>query len=462
MIGSTRLFIRALGLLLAFTVAVGWSVARSGAGKVLVVPVTGAIGPATQDMVVRALARAHQEDAWLVILEMDTPGGLDHSMREIVREILASRIPVVTYVAPSGSRAASAGTYILYASHVAAMAPATNLGAATPVKIGGLPELPTQPGAPEGAKKPGEAEGDAMQSKIVNDAAAYIKGLARLHGRNESWAERAVREAVSLTAAEALEQRVIDLIATDTAELLRKLNGRQIKLRYGEVTLATGDVVVETVVPDWRTQLLSIITDPNVAYVLMLLGIYGLIFEFSNPGLVLPGVAGAISLLLALYAFQVLPISYAGMALLLVGLAFIVGEAFVPSGGVLGMGGLAAFVIGSVILFDDHHLRISLPTIGGTALVFAGFLLWVLKRFVGLRRRPPVSGLERLIGAEAEVLEGFDARGRVRVAGEIWSAHTRKPLFKGQRVRVTGVRDLVLEVEGRERSSSEKSVSENV
>ncbi|MGF1545744.1 MAG: nodulation protein NfeD [Thiotrichales bacterium] len=445
--------VRTIGILVGLIVTlvgVGWSEVTTAESKALMLEVRGAISPASQDLIRRTLQRAHDEDAALLILQLDTPGGLDHSMREIIRDILASRVPVATYVAPSGSRAASAGTYILYASHIAAMAPATNLGSATPVRIGGLPELPGKPEAPGAERDSGKDDGDAMQRKLVNDAAAYIKGLARTHGRNEVWAEQAVREAVNLTAFEALEQGVIDVVANDSAELLRLIDGRTVKLRYGEITLATRDLPVEIVVADWRTELLSVITDPNVAYILLLIGIYGLIFEFSNPGFILPGVVGAIALLLALYALHVLPISYAGIALLFIGLAFMVAEAFVPSGGVLGIGGLIAFVIGSIVLFDDQHLAVSIPTIGGTALVSATFLLWVINRFIRLRRRPAVSGLESLIGADAEVLEDFSGRGRVRIAGEIWSAHSVRPVRKGQIARVAAIDKLIVEVDTKE------------
>ncbi|MGF1643787.1 MAG: nodulation protein NfeD [Thiotrichales bacterium] len=439
---------RIIWILFAWIVAMagmGINIAGASESRALMLQVRGAIGPATQDLIERTLERAHDEDAAALVLQLDTPGGLDHSMRGIIRDILASKVPVVTYVAPSGSRAASAGTYILYASHVAAMAPATNLGSATPVRIGGLPELPSQPKSSD--DEDAADSGDAMERKLINDAAAYIKGLARMHGRNEIWAEQAVREAVSLTSSEALEMGVIDVIANDTADLLRAIDGRKVNLRYGEITLATRDLPVEVVTADWRTELLSVITDPNVAYIMLLLGIYGLIFEFSNPGYIVPGVVGAISLLLALYALQVLPFSYAGIALLFVGVAFMVAEAFVPSGGILGVGGLIAFVIGSVVLFDDENLAVSIPTIGGTALVSAIFMFWVINRFIRLRRRPAVSGIEALIGADAEVLEDFVGRGRVRVAGEIWSAHSASPVRKGQIVSVASIDNLIVEIQ---------------
>lgn len=434
--------------------------------------VQGAIGPATSDYVVRGIEEAEEEGAHLVVLRMDTPGGLDSAMRDIVKGILASKVPVVTYVAPSGSRAASAGTYILYASHVAAMAPATNLGSATPVQIGGLPGMPDQPQPPDqGADSTDEAdEGDggetqaprdqkggegAMERKIVNDAAAYIRGLAMKHDRNAEWAEKAVREAVNLTAEDALEIGVIEVVATDVEDLLAQLDGRNIRLDYGEVTLSTEGLVVERREPDWRSNLLSVIADPNVAYILMLIGIYGLIFELANPGYILPGVVGAISLVLALYAFQVLPINYAGLALIVLGIVFMIAEAFVPSFGALGFGGVVAFVVGSIILMNEESLSISLPLIGGTALVSAGFFLWVLGRFVSLRRRKAVTGIDEMVGLVGESLDDFSEAaafsglhvGRVHLHSETWNAESDSPVRQGQPVRVLSMKGLVVRVE---------------
>jgi membrane-bound serine protease (ClpP class) len=437
--------------------------------------VKGAIGPATSDYVVRGIRAAEEEGARLVILRMDTPGGLDSSMRDIVKGILASRVPVVTYVAPSGSRAASAGTYILYASHVAAMAPATNLGSATPVQIGGMPGMPEQPESPQPKPKEPESEpasdqsdetgasdapaaeepveGGAMERKIVNDAAAYIKGLALRHDRNAEWAVKAVREAVNLTAEDALEIGVIEIVATDVEDLLTQLDGRTVKLETGELTLATEGLILDRREPDWRSDLLSVIANPNVAYILMLIGIYGLIFELANPGYILPGVVGAISLVLALYAFQVLPINYAGLALIMLGIVFMIAEAFVPSFGALGFGGVIAFVVGSIILMNEDSLSISLPLIGGTALVSAGFFVWVIGKFVSIRRRRSVTGSDEMVGLLGESMddfaESFAGRhvGRVHVRSETWNAESERPVLQGQRVRVVAVEHLVVRVE---------------
>jgi len=424
-------------------------------GKAYLIEVEGVIGPVVQELVTRGIREAEDNHAALVILQMDTPGGLDHSMREIIKTILDSHVPVVTWVAPQGSRAASAGTYILYASHVAAMAPATNLGAATPVQIGGMPGLPSSP-SETGDKKPaGDGKTD-MERKILNDAIAYIQGLARLRGRNEQWAEQAVREAASLSAEEALKMHVIDIVAADLNGLLQQLDGRAINIKGHVEVLKTRGLVVERVTPDWRSELLAIITNPNIAYLLMLIGIYGLIFEFSSPGAILPGVAGVICLLLALYALQVLPVNYTGLALLAVGIAFMVAELFITSGGVLGIGGVAAFTAGSVMLFNDDFVAVSLPMIGGTALVAAGFMLWILRHFAKLRRTQLVSGEEYMIGRFGTVREAFEARGRIDLDGENWIAESRVPLRKGQKVRVTAIEKLVLKVVPVEESPEEK------
>jgi membrane-bound serine protease (ClpP class) len=444
--GSSRL----AGLLfLVLLLAPVWYPAAESRTAV-VLDIGGAVGPATSDYIHRGLEHARKHRAQLVVLRMDTPGGLDTAMREIIQDILVSSVPVVTYVTPGGARAASAGTYILYASHVAAMTPGTNLGAATPVEIGGLPDPDTLTGKDRQEKQNGNGvtNGDAMERKRINDAAAYIRGLARMRGRNMEWAEQAVREGVSLAAGEALEMGVIDLVATDVADLLGQLQGREVTILGEQVVLDTTGIQLVPIEPDWRSRLLAVITDPNVAYVLMLIGIYGLFFEFANPGYVLPGVAGAISLVLALYAFQILPVNYAGLALLALGIMFMLAEVFVPSFGALGFGGVIAFVIGSIILFDKEGTgyAVSLPLILSLSVISAGFFLFIVGAAVKARQRPVVSGQEELLHSTGEVIDGFAGRGRIRVHGEIWRAESAVPLQRGDRVRVVGVDGLVLKV----------------
>jgi membrane-bound serine protease (ClpP class) len=424
--------------------------AQESTNTAIVLEISDAIGPATSDFFRRALERANERNAKLLILQMDTPGGLDSSMRDMIRAILASNVPVVSYVAPSGARAASAGTYLLYASHIAAMAPATNLGAATPVHIGGAPPSPDSKPAEEGSDKEKASEPrTAEERKAVNDAVAYIRGLAELRGRNAEWAEAAVRTAASLSATAALEQNVIDVIAADVPDLLRKIEGRKVRLAMGDVELATAGLVVERIQTDWRTKLLAVITNPNVAYLLMLVGVYGLLLEGYNPGSLFPGVLGAICLLLALYAFQVLSVNYAGLGLMILGLALIIGEAFTPSFGVLGLGGVAAFVIGSIILLDTDvpGFDIARGVIGGVALAGSLIVLMTATFFARSRRRPVATGAEQLLSEPAVAIEAFDSSGFVRVRGELWRAVSSTPIAAGQRVRVVKVDGLTLEVE---------------
>ncbi len=454
--------------------------------NVVLLEVEGVIGPASKDYILRGLATAEERNADLVVMKLDTPGGLDSSMRDIIRAILASPIPIATFVHPSGSRAASAGTYILYASHIAAMAPGTNLGAATPVQIGGggLPDFGRDRDRDENEDAPEAADADAnestdpnnngeatdqdqdettgtgrrsprssgdtaMERKLVNDAKAYIRSLAELRGRNVEWAEQSVVDGDSLSYSQALEKNVIDIVARSVDELLEQINGRTVEVRDEPVVIVLDlPATLDIIEPDWRNQLLAIITHPQVAYILMLLGIYGLFFEFSNPGALVPGVLGGICLLLALFAFQVLPINYAGLALIILGLGLMVAEAFAPSFGILGLGGVAAFIAGSILLWEETGGVYELPLgiiVGfaiGSAIIVMGISSLVARNY----RRVPVTGDQALVGLPGVVLDDLTDQGRVRVQGEIWRAQADHHLPKGTRIRVVSRDNLILRV----------------
>jgi membrane-bound serine protease (ClpP class) len=419
---------------------------------VLTIAIDGAIGPATTGYVKDALAKARERHADAVILRLNTPGGLASSMREIIADVLASPVPVIGYVAPSGAHAASAGTYILYATHIAAMAPGTNLGAATPVQIGSpVPGLPGIPNKGDKDKKNGSQQPeptDAMTAKVTNDAVAFIRSLAELRGRNADWAEKAVREAASLSASAALQAGVVELIARSPAELLRKVDGRTVDLVNGDRRhLATKDATIETIDPGWVSQFLSIITDPNVALILLLVGTYGLLFEFMSPGAVVPGVVGTICLLLGLYALNLLPISYAGLGLMMLGIALLTIEAFNPTV-VLGLGGVIAFVLGALMLFRNEAsgYRLSWTFVGIVASMFTGLVLIVLGSLRRARKAPAQVGAQAMRGLRAEVLDWNDIDGHVFTQGERWQARGTEAFKPGDTVEVASITDLTLTV----------------
>jgi len=447
-------FARVALLAAAFVAAAVFSpFSSAGSERVaLSVAIDGAIGPASTRQLEEALEAAAKRGAEVLILQLDTPGGLVTSMREMIADILASPVPVIGYVAPAGGHAASAGTYILYATHVAAMAPGTNLGAATPVEMGGLPSLPGGE-KDKGDQKDatGRPAGDAMMAKVTNDAVALIRSLAELRGRNGDWGEKAVREAASLSANAALQEHVIDFVAHDTTELLQLADGRTVDVAGRKVVLATKGLPVETLEPGWFIRLLSVITDPNVAIILMLVGVYAIIFEFTSPGAVAPGVIGTICLVLGLYALNLLPINYAGLALMLLGVAFLVVEAFNPTV-VLGLGGVAAFLLGATVLLKTQGpgFAVSWAVIGPAAALTLGLALLTGTYVWAARKSLPRVGGEAMRGLSAQILDWQGGEGHVLAQGERWRAKADEPIAPGDSVEVTDISDLVLTVRRRD------------
>jgi len=448
-----RSFVAGLAALLA-------SAAAQAGDAVVVLEIKGGIGVATAEYLASGIRHAEEQGAELVIIDMDTPGGLVKPMRDMVQAILGSSVPVATYVTPAGARADSAGTYILLASHIAAMAPTTHLGAATPVSLSGEDTTPPpgedDRGTPADGDEPNEEPdskapqpGSAMERKVLNDAVAYIRGLAERHGRNADWAEKAVTEAATLTAAEALENNVIEFIAQDHADLLRQLDGYEVKVDTQVVTLDTEASTIENFEPNWRIRILSAIANPEIVLLLGIIGLYGLMYEGWNPGAVLPGVVGVICLLLAAYALQVLPVNYAGLALIIVGIALMTAEAFAPSFGALGLGGIAAFVFGAIMMFDSDipGFGISLTFVIGLALAAALAIIWLVGFALKLRRRGAVSGRGSIVGGVGVAMENFAGDGKVWLEGEAWAARSDVPLRKNQQVIVRDMHGLTLEVE---------------
>ncbi|KRR15735.1 NfeD family protein [Bradyrhizobium retamae] len=423
------------------------------ANVAILLDVDGAIGPATSEYIRDGLEEARRRQAKLIVLRLNTPGGLDASMREIIGEILKSPIPVISYVSPSGARAASAGTYIVYASHLAAMAPSTHLGAATPVQLGGGSGWRTDDkkddDKKDGDKKGASSPTNAGEAKAINDAVAYIRGLAELRGRNVSWAEKAVREAATLTASEAQSQRVVEIVAKDLPDLLSQAEGRTVTINDQQVRLHTGGLSTTAIEPDWRNRILATITNPNIAYILLLIGLYGLLFEFISPGAVFPGVIGGIALLVGLYALNLLPISYAGAGLLLLGMAMMIAEAFLPSFGVLGIGGVISFAVGSLFLFrgDVPGFHLSWPVVATATIASAGFLVIALAAVWRAHQREVTTGEAVLLRSAGQVLWWADGKGEVLVMGERWAAKSESEFTRGDRVRVLERQNLKLLVE---------------
>jgi membrane-bound serine protease (ClpP class) len=402
---------------------------KGGMGKadeVEIVELEGPINPGAATFLTRGLEDAEKRGAELVIIQLDTPGGLVSSMRVMVKAIMNSPIPVVVYVAPKGAGAASAGVMVTVSAHIAAMAPGTNIGAAHPVGAGGK-----------------DIDKD-MSEKVVNDMASYGRGIAQDKGRNADWVEKAIRESVSITAEEAVEKKVVDLVAPDVDELLKLLNGREIDLKQGKVTLKTLGLTKVFYTPGFRDNVLRLISDPNIAYILMMIGLAGLYFELAHPGAVFPGVIGAISLILAFYSFQTLPVNYAGLLLIALAIVFFIAEIKVASYGILSLGGIVSLALGSIMLFED--VGVSLRLMAPTIVLIGGFFVIVSTLAFRAYRSKPQSGVEGLIGEVGVVQKPFDPEGLVFVHGEYWRAVSSEKLEPGEKVSVEEVTGLMLKV----------------
>jgi membrane-bound serine protease (ClpP class) len=452
---QTRPNIRRLVVVLVILAGLSKLSAGIAAGEprdAVVIAANGAIGPGSAGYIVRSLHDAEAKHAAAIVLRLDTPGGLDSAMRDIIRGMLASPVPVLAYVAPSGARAASAGTFILYAAALAAMAPGTNLGAAAPVSLFGSSQLPqpetTSSGQRDKTDHPATGTPvDAMETKVVNDAAAYIRSLAILHGHNADWAEKAVREAASLSYDSALNQHIIDLVASDIPDLLAQADGRTVIVQNRPMRLETRGLQIIYADPTWRDRLLGLLTDPSIIYLLLLAGVFGVAFELSHPGIFAPGVIGAICLLIGGYGLNLLPVDYAGLALALLGVGLMIAEAFVPAFGAFVLGGATAFVIGSLMMFDMPGAGLPLPIIAGATLASAGLFGAALTLLVRARRRQVVIGTAAMIGLPGRIIGWTGSEGEVLVLGERWRARATQPLQPGQSVRVVDRDGLTLLVQ---------------
>ncbi|HBD7144115.1 TPA: nodulation protein NfeD [Legionella pneumophila] len=414
---------------------VGWQ--TSFAAKIVELNIKGPIGPATVDYLERGIKGA--QDADLIVILIDTPGGLYDSTRNIIQLFLLSDVPIVTYVSPTGARAASAGTYLMYASTLAAMAPGTQMGAASPVSLG--------TGFSEAEKD--EKKKSTMENKVTHDAVATIRSLAQLRGRDPDFAEKAVTEGKSITANEALSKGVVNYIAKNRDDLLSQIHGIKVSQNNKTITINTESPDIQVINPDWRTRFLSVITNPTVAYLLLLLGIYGIFFELVNPGYVLPGVVGAVSMLFALYALQLLPINYAGLGLIILGILFVIAEAFTPSFGALGVGGTVSFILGSIMLMNTEHLAFQIAWSAIWAMAVLNILIFVLVlgMLIKSRNQKIRHGLETLVGAKGRALGDINLEGQAVIKGEIWNVHSSSPIAANKSVKVTRASGLLLEVE---------------
>ena len=409
----------------------GISAFGNGEKHVNVIEINGVINPVAAKFITEAVDQSEEDGAECLIIQMDTPGGLMDSMRTIVKKLLSARVPVVVYVSPAGARAASAGVFITLAAHIAAMAPSTNIGAAHPVTLGSQ-----------------QKENKAMMEKVVNDAVAQIKGIAKERGRNVKWAEKAVRESVSITEGEALKLKVIDLVASDLDSLLAKIDGRKVKIDSKKKVLVTKGTTVNKRQMGWRYRFLDIISNPTIAYIMLMLGIYGIFFELSNPGAILPGVIGAIFLILAFFALQMLPINYAGLALILLGIILFIAEVKIVSYGMLSVGGTVCMLLGSIMLAENlpEYMRISKGVIIPAVMVSAGFFLFAVTMAIRARRKKPTTGVEGLIGEVGISESVIFPEGTVSIHGELWTALCDERIEKGERIEVVGVDNLRLKV----------------